>query len=116
MLEETEVGYRLRLGGHRREEAVAFGTAAFFGLGMGLLIALVMIFLAAAAEVGVAAPWIRGAGAWIVSALVFTGGALTGLVGAARLSGWLAESEQRMEHIASWTRNLLSTPPKEDVP
>lgn len=103
VLEETETGHRLRLGAHRREEAVAFSVIGFLGLGMALLLCLVLLSDGEAL------------GALVVASLFGLGGVGTWAAGALRLPRWAGESERRMEHIAEWTQDLLSGPPKENA-
>ena len=104
VLEETGAGHRLRLGAQRRDEAGAFTAVGFLGLGMALLFSLVLFAEARA-----------GTALWL-SLLFGLGGVGTWAAGALRLPRWARESEQRMEHMAKWTHDLLSTPPKEDAP
>ena len=102
VLEQTKDGHRLRLGTAKREETVGMIIMGATGLGMAGFLSIVLI-----ADGKAGAPMIMPA--------MFGLGGVAALVAAAlRLPRWASERERQMEHIAAWTRDLLSAPPKED--
>ena len=101
VLEQTKDGHRLRLGTSKREEAVGMTLMGVVGLGMAVFLSIVLI-----ADGKAGAPM-------IMPAMLGLGGAAALVAAALRLPRWASERERQMEHIAAWTRDLLSAPPRD---
>ncbi|WP_419163372.1 hypothetical protein [Candidatus Palauibacter sp.] len=100
VLEQTAAGHRLRLGTLKGDarETTALGV-------VGLVMALILAVIMTAAG--------REGAALIMPVVIGLAGAGALAANALRLPRWAGERERQMEHVAAWTRDLLSAPPKE---
>ncbi|WP_419947491.1 hypothetical protein [Candidatus Palauibacter sp.] len=100
VLEQTEAGHRLRLGTRKGDALETTFVGAMFSV-MAVIVAFIMV-----------ADGREGA-ALLVPALMGFGGGGVLVANALRLPRWAGERERQMEHVAAWTRNLLSAAPND---
>jgi hypothetical protein len=100
-VEPTETGHRLRLG-TLKGNAQAMTRMGFFGIGMGLLTLLAILFTGRAAE-GLFAPVFLG-----------TMGAVAIISSVLGLPRWAREREEQMEFIAARAEVLVGSEPVAD--
>ncbi len=100
VLEQTESGHRLRLGTRKGD---AFETTLLGAL-FSVMAVIVTFLMVADGKAGAAL---------MVPALMGLGGGGVLVANAIRLPRWAGERERQMDHIAAWTRNLLSAPPRD---
>ncbi|WP_420447172.1 hypothetical protein [Candidatus Palauibacter sp.] len=98
VLEQSESGHRLRLGTRKGDALETTVLGVMFAV-MSVIVAFLMVADG------------RTGAALMVPALMGLGGGGVLVANALRLPRWAGEREGQMDHVAAWTRNLLSAAP-----